>query len=535
VVRNFGRRVVTLFIAASLPAAAGIAAVDQTLRAGIRASRVTTVDPRLIEQNAVDTESGFDTPPMPLPADLPVPAAFAWRTPESPQVIVQQFVPAPEAVTVNRTFLALPDDNTLSPPDTSGAAGPSHLIVALNTQLRFQTRSGVVLLTTTVKSFFEKLRNGGRVFDPHVAYDVRTNRWLMCATSDQRTSSSAQPTGSALLLAVSQTGDPLGTWNLYRYNAPTESPAIWFDFPQLGFNDSSINISLNVYGVSDDKFVRVTIYQISRADPTSATFIDYANNGGGFSPVVSQDGGSASYVVQRWNGNSSGNGYLRLYTLSSAGITPVAFVSTPNPWTGTGASGDDFVSQAGTSQKIAAGDDRILSPVLRNGSIWAVHSVFLPLSSPTHAAIQYWQITPSGGLLQRGILEDGSGAFSYTFPSIAVNTRNDVMIAGSRFSATTYPSAFYLFRPAGTPSATNVQPVVFRSGDASYNKIINSSSTSNRWGDYSATCIDPVNGVDFWTIQEYSTVPSGGIDRWGTWWVQLTIGEVSPRHRAIKH
>jgi hypothetical protein len=528
-------RSLNLVVAALFLVATAATASDGLVRVVASASGATTIDPRLLRDAEPELENpGVETPPMPLPDNLPVPAAFAWR-PDSPepQAIASQFLPAPESATISRTFLALPDDNTSSPPDTSGAAGPNHLVVALNTQFRFQSRSGTVLLTTTLRAFFETLRNGGRVFDPHVAYDSRANRWILCATSDQKVSSSAQPLKSGLLLAVSRTADPLGLWDLYRYAAPDDTA--WFDFPQLGFNDATIFVALNVYATADDKFVRETIYQISRADPSSATVIDYPNNGGGFAPVTSYDGGFASFVVQRWNGNSGGNGFLRLYSLSPSGITPIAFVSTPFPWTGTGASGDDFAPQAGTAQKIAAGDDRMLAPVFRNGSIWAVHTVFLPQGSPTRAAIQWWQIAPSGALQQRGILDDTTSTFSYAFPSIAVNVKNDVVIAGSRLSAATYPSAFYIYRPAGTPITTASQPVIFRNGDAPYNKVINTSATNNRWGDYSATCVDPVNAVDFWTIQEYSATPSAGIDRWGTWWVQLTIGDAPSRRRPVKH
>jgi hypothetical protein len=513
----------------------GTAAEIQSIRIGTRAAKVASVDPRLLPTATTDVEEeGVETPPMPLPTDLPVPAAFAWTSPApAAETIANQFTPLPESATVARTFLALPDNNTLSPPDTSGAAGPNHLVVALNTQLRFQSRTGTELLTSSLRTFFETLRNGGRVFDPHIAYDARVNRWILCATSDQKITSSAKATASGFLLGISRTGDPTGLWDLYRYVAPDDT--VWFDFPQLGLNDATIVVSMNVYQTADDKFVRATMYQVSRVDPSSATVVDYPNNGGGFAPVTSYDGGSASYIVQRWNGSSGGNGFLRLYSLSPAGITPIAFVSTPFPWTSSGANGDDFAPQAGTAQKIAAGDDRILSPILRNGSIWAVQSVFTPLGAPTRAATQWWQIAPTGALLQRGILDDVTSTFSYTFPSIAVNTRNDVVIAGTRFSATTYPSAYYIYRPADTPVTTASQPVIFRSGDAPYNKIINTSATSNRWGDYSAACVDPVNGVDFWTIQEYAATPSAGVDRWGTWWVQLTIGDIPSRRRAAKH
>jgi hypothetical protein len=521
-------------IGSLLLAAIAGASEEQAIRVVDRASAVATIDLRLHRDAAPDLENEeVEPPPMPLPDHLPVPAAFARRAAPAPQPLnaFPQLTPATESVSIVRSFLALNDNNGTVPPDTSGAAGPNHLVVALNTQIRFQDRSGTELLTTSLRTFFEGVRNGGRVFDPHVAYDPRTGHWMLCATTDQRINTTALPTGSALVLGVSKTGDPLGSWDLYRYEAPA---SVWFDFPQLGFNDSTIAVSLNDYAVSDSKFVRASVLVINKANPaTGFTLIESANNGGGLAPVISFDAGSAMYLVQRWNGNSAGTGYVRLYSLSQSGITPIAFISTPTPWMSSGAAGDDFAPQAGLAQKISAGDDRILSPVLRNGSIWAVQTIFVPVEAPARAATQWWQISPTGALLQHGVVEDPSGAFFYAFPSIAVNVRNAVVISGTRFSATTFPSAFFVYGQAGNIATTTPAPVIYKAGEAAYAKVF---STSNRWGDYSTACVDPLNDTDFWTIQEYSATPSGGFDRWGTWWVQIRSSDDSAnRRRAVKH
>ena len=43
-------------------------------------------------------------------------------------------------------------------------------------------------------------------------------------------------------------------------------------------------------------------------------------------------------------------------------------------------------------------------------------------------------------------------------------------------------------------------------------------SGRNRWGDYSATCVDPVDDLTLWSIQEYASSPAND---WGTWWGRL--------------
>lgn len=44
---------------------------------------------------------------------------------------------------------------------------------------------------------------------------------------------------------------------------------------------------------------------------------------------------------------------------------------------------------------------------------------------------------------------------------------------------------------------------------------------SDRWGDYSATSIDPVDG-SFWTVQEYLDEAS---TYWGTWISQIKVAQ----------
>jgi hypothetical protein len=58
---------------------------------------------------------------------------------------------------------------------------------------------------------------------------------------------------------------------------------------------------------------------------------------------------------------------------------------------------------------------------------------------------------------------------------------------------------------------------VFKAGEASF---FNDLDGRNRWGDYSATVVDPLNDTDLWTIQEYAASPA---NTWGTWW-----GRVAP-------
>ena len=136
-------------------------------------------------------------------------------------------------------------------------------------------------------------------------------------------------------MGVSQTGDPTGSWNLYRID--TE----WVDFPTLGFNKDWIVVQGTVVQVNPFH-LSTRIWVFGKADlyaggTGSFTSISGETETIGGIPAVTLDPAvSALYLAQNWNGNADGNGVLRLYTITgsigSEVLTPVAFVATPNPW-----------------------------------------------------------------------------------------------------------------------------------------------------------------------------------------------------------
>ena len=121
-------------------------------------------------------------------------------------------------------------------------------------------------------------------------------------------------------------------------------------------------------------------------------------------------------------------------------------------------------------------------------------------------------------MLQTGRIDDSSGTNFYAFPSIALNKFGDALLAFSCFSPARFASACYAFRRSADPPGTFNDVATLKDGLATYFKTF--SGTVNRWGDYSAAQVDPVNDVDLWTIQEYAASPA---NRWGTWWGVLAL------------
>ncbi|MCZ6731700.1 MAG: hypothetical protein O7B27_03975 [Gammaproteobacteria bacterium] len=469
-------------------------------------------------------------PPLPgpwgrtLPGQLPGPAD-AQASATTPSVVAPRlapFSPAPSS-----SFSALGDNNTSIPPDTHGAVGPNHLMVTLNTQVRIQDRTGVALSTVSLDTFWASLSMPPMpppvVFDPKVLYDPVANRWMFTAIADARSPA------SSVLIGVSQTSDPTGTWNLYRIDADA-GDTLWADYPSMGFNKDWIVVQVNMFTRAADVFTRSHIYVFDKTDlydPMGTGQHTLLKDTSGFTqvPAITYDNTLATmYLLETWTTTQ-----LRLSTITGAVGSEtlalgVAFPSSsPNAWA-IAPPIVNFAPQLGSAMGIMTNDARIQNVVYRNGSLWTTHTVFLPAAAPTRSAVQWWQITPTGSVLQRGRVDDAGASTFYAFPSLAVNKFDDMLIGYSRFAAMQFASANYSFRNAADPANTLQADVVLKAGEDTYIKDFGFGRV--RWGDYSNTVVDPVNDADMWTIQEYAVDdvgPDESDDRWGTWWGRVVI------------
>ena len=429
-------------------------------------------------------------------------------------------VPAPlgPSPAITNDFGALPDNMTLIPPDTHGAVGPSHLLVTLNSQVRVSNRAGTALVADrTLNGFWGGIAGGSGTFDPRAVYDPFANRFVVVSCDDARSAT------SALLLAVSQTADPTGSWNTFRIDADA-GDTLWADFPSVGFNNKWLVVQFNLFTFAG-AFVRSEIYVFDRLAlyGGSAAFTRISDPMGFTQvPALTYDPTQNElFLVEDWN---SGAGALRLLKISGAiGSEVLSQVGFPvaAPWQFNPIQ-EDHAPQSGTVERIATNDARIQSLQYRNGKLWAAHTVFFGAPGPVgRAAVKWWQIDPtSAGVLQSGLVDDPGGTNFYAFPSLAVNKFDDALLGFSCFAGTRFASACYAFRKSTDAPGTFQDVATLKEGLAKYYKIFTGSV--NRWGDFSATQVDPQNDVDFWTIQEYAMLPSGQ-DRWGTWWGQLAL------------
>lgn len=441
--------------------------------------------------------------------------------------------PAPSA-----SFQALPDNETAYNPDTHGAVGPNHLLTTLASQVRVQSRTGSNMLTMSLKAFWSATGKSN-IYDPRVLYDAVAQRWIAVAVDD--------PSGvnnSSILIGASATSDPTGAWHLRVVPADALNQLFPIS-PNVGFTKDWITVAVPMYTEEDPDNVSFYSSDIWVFNKTNL----YAGGSGQFTyfrylnpeideasvlvPAVTLDPTySTNFLVANWHGNDAfGNGYLRLFSIGGPVNAPVfedyeAGISTTNGlfaglaanWESYPPGFGDFAPQSGASGKILIGDARIQNVVFRNAALWCTHHIFLPAgTTPTRCSIQWFSLTPGGNITQTGRIDDNTGVKFYAYPSLAVNGNEDVLIGFSRFGANQFPSANYSF--ASSENMILRADAVLKAGENSF--TLQDPFESIRWGDWSATVVDPLNDVDFWTIQEYAASP--GTTHWGTWW-----GRVAP-------
>jgi hypothetical protein len=462
----------------------------------------------------------------------PVPAEGRLATRSiAPAVLPAEAPQTEQAYTVYTGFPALLDTYRTSVPDTVGAVGPNHVVTMLNAQVLIQSRNGEIRAGYPIdlNRFWSALGDFTDTFDPRILYDPEKDRWL--ASSGLK----AGTDKSGLLVGVSATGDPAGDWNIFLIDFAATGE--WADYPVLGFNATWVVLCANVFRLPPKaSYDRTDIYVFRKSglyEQAGGDYLVFSDTEGQFSPVRDYDNRHPDmfYLVQTV---LKDGGTIRISELtgppgSEHFAAGVAEIPAGQTWAPAAPFAFDFAPQFASWAKIDTGDSRLQNCIERRGSIWCTHTVFVPADKPTRAAVQWFEVDPDARrLLQLGRIDDPTGAAFYAFPSIAVNRDNDAVVGFTRFTKTGYPDAAFALRTVNDPPNAVGSLTVFKRGEAAFVGL-GYSGGSNRWGDYSATVVDPVDDLAFWTIQEYASTPTRGyLGRWGTWWARILPPAAAP-------
>ncbi|NVO21709.1 MAG: hypothetical protein HXX13_18565, partial [Bacteroidetes bacterium] len=404
------------------------------------------------------------------------------------------------------------------PPDCNGAVGPNHYMQAVNVTYAIYNKTGTKLAgPTAFNTLFGSVpgatRNDG---DPLVLYDEQADRWL--AVEFSVPSMVAGSGNDYMLIAVSTTNDPTGTWNKYSFDVADgpdyEKFGIWQDGYYMGVNNSAGN---DIYVFQRSVMVAggASPGMIGFTNPNRPTSIDGfmcvppVDNDGAFAPA----GAPGTFIAFNDDAIGGGADQLWIYELHADWTTPASSTFSRVQQIPVTAFDSNFgtgwnnIAQLGTTMKVDAIPQVIMNPPqYRNfgtyQTIVCCHTV--DVDGTDHAGIRWYELRrgtqTSGNWTVRQTGTYAPDANSRWMGSIMLNGTGKIGLGYSVSSSTINPGIRYTGQSASAYAAglgvMDISEQTIQSG--SY-----SQTGYNRWGDYSDLSIDPTDDQTFWYTTEY--------------------------------
>lgn len=399
------------------------------------------------------------------------------------------------------------------PPDTMGAVGNEHVVALLNGRYSAYRKSdGQLVATSSLDEFWGAAGASPQQYsyDPRILYDAATQRWFAVSAD------APNSTEAGFLVAVSKSSDPTDGWTGFRIDASSTN-LTWGDFPMLGLDADAVYISSPAFPVNGRDTPVGNNYVVLPKNDLLAALPSIANATVFERKSIQLAGFQAQAVVNLDGGGLPAKFYSG--TLTIFGQVQVSQID--GPVTAPSFSGGVNIpvealfqppdaEQPGPKQNLDGGDSRFASNlVLQNGVIWAVQGVE---SEDGRAAIRWMQIDPETNiLLGSGIIADA--ALDLIYPSIAVNEFDQIVVGMTGSSESQFPSAYAVVgeKVGGVTNFGDL--LLLAAGTADYE--VTYGGARNRWGDYSATVLDPSDPHAFWTFQEFAIAED-------TWAVRVT-------------
>lgn len=398
------------------------------------------------------------------------------------------------------------------PPDPELAVGPNHIIAVVNVAFAIYDKSGALLSGPfTISSLFSQI--GGAcagVFDPNVLYDEKEDRFII----------GVDGAGTDYCVAATQTANPLGSWNTYKF--ATNFAGAFFDYPHAGVGVDAIYMGSNQFGGTLPGGFEGRVFAMNKAalyagaPLTVVTHSTGANNStpqpmnlhgisNGTFPtsgphyIMTEVFDGANHSVWRWTDPFGANSFVKTADLdieAATGVTAGFPVDVP---------------QSG-GQPIQANDWRGLDTEYRNGKIWMTNTISCNPGTGVVNCLRWARIDPTIPAIEDAGVYATNGEYR-TFPDVAVNECGDLGIGYTKSSPSMFPSIYLNGREAADPAGTLQTEILGKAGTIAY---IAFDTAPRRWGDYTGMTIDP-DGKTFWYLGEYSKNTGTNSGRWGTY------------------
>jgi len=434
------------------------------------------------------------------------------------------------------------------PPDMAVAASPNWTVQFVNTSIAIFDRHGVMVLGFPIDApTFFGIPNPGSctpfgvpfTTDPRAFYDPNDQRFFLVIGAHNGVAD-ACPFSSNFYVAVSQTSDPTGTWNVYSFNADPMGIGAFGDFTQLGFDATTVYIGMNFFPATSSGFTTCPLgycwaqtllidkHGMENGASVAAPnlIFDYAVNGFPLDTVqpvetianLWQQPSATSLISAANFFGPDGNGCFpevcnQLYvfgisnplgapTISSEVVTAPGWTYPPN--------GDE----PGCGGCVATNDSRIDGQPIysphKGGTISFALNTGVRIGSLTWPGNLWGEVsvTSSGGKLTGASFVQGGyiDAIGVTnsFADTMLTPTGSLFVVSDVMSPVNYPEFVYRVRRPSDPMGSLSAPVLVQPGLDSYFPQFGIVGFGNlRWGDYEASSFTGFSDNKVWIASQY--------------------------------
>lgn len=433
---------------------------------------------------------------------------------------VMQSAPVPSAPTTpglnfagvgNGDYGFAPD---AAPPDTNGVIGTTQYVQWVNESFAvFDKATGAIAAGfpkrgNTIWSGFNSRCATANDGDPIVQFDKAAQRWILTQFVV-----SSQP--FLQCVAVSTTSDATGSYARYEFQY-----ANFPDYPKLSVWPDAYYITFNIFGSTFLGGLTCAYNRAAMLAGAPATQICFGPNANFASPLPSDlDGstappaGSPAFIVNLQTTTSLNLFKFHVDFANPGNSTFTGPTTITVPSFAVACSTGSCIPQVDTKQKLDGLSDRLMYRLAYRNiggheSMVVTHSVSTGRRTP--AGVRWYELR-SPGTGNFSVFQSGTFAPDALFRwmgSAAMDKVGNIAVGYSLSSSTTHPALGYATRTPTDPAGTLGNEVIFMQGAGSQ------LSNLDRWGDYSAMTIDPVDDCTFWYTGEYQK--ANGTFNWST-------------------